>query len=166
MLYYRTRNTQRRKEDMGNRILAIDPGPVESAFTVYEAGEILNFGKVPNEDLFFVLKSGYDHLAVEMVACYGMPVGREVFETCLWVGRYIQAALPKKAGLVYRKDVKLHICNSPRADDATIRQALIDRFGPPGTKKAPGKTYGIKADIWAAVGVAVTFAETRLKGGV
>ena len=37
-----------------------------------------------------------------------------------------------------------------------MRQALLDRVGPRGTAKAPGPTYGLKADEWAALGVAVT----------
>jgi hypothetical protein len=56
---------------------------------------------------------------------------------------------------VFRKDVKLHLCNSPRAKDANVRQALLDRLGPQGTKKAPGPTYGVKSHEWAALAVAV-----------
>ncbi len=40
-----------------------------------------------------------------------------------------------------------------------IRQALIDRFGPPGKKKAPGATYGLSGDMWSALAVAVTFTD-------
>ena len=36
-----------------------------------------------------------------------------------------------------RQEVKLHLCNSARAKDANIRQALIDRFG--GKDKAIGR---------------------------
>jgi hypothetical protein len=36
-----------------------------------------------------------------------------------------------------------------------VRQALIDRLGLQGTKKAPGPTYGIKSHEWAALAVAV-----------
>ena len=58
--------------------------------------------------------------------------------------------------LVYRKDVKLHLCGSPRAKDPNIRQALLDKLGPVGTKRQPGPCYGVKSHAWAALGVAVT----------
>ncbi|WP_274347012.1 hypothetical protein [Xanthomonas campestris] len=100
-----------------------------------------------------------DTLAIEMIASYGMPVGREVFETCVWVGRYQQAwRSPEAVQLVYRRDVKLHLCGNAKAKDANIRQALLDLIGPQGTKRAPGPTYGVKSHAWAALGVAATVA--------
>ena len=96
-------------------------------------------------------------LAIEMIASYGMAVGREVFETCVWVGRFHQAWRdPAGVKLIYRQAVKLHLCNSPRAKDANIRRALIDLLGPQGTKNSPGPTYGVSSHAWAALGVAVT----------
>ena len=64
--------------------------------------------------------------------------------------------------LVYRKDVKLHLCGDLRAKDANIRQALIDLFGPGkeraiGKKKTPGPLYGIRKHEWSALAVAVTY---------
>ena len=56
---------------------------------------------------------------------------------------------------VYRKDIKMHFCNSMRAKDKNIRQVLIDRFGAPGRKKHPGKTYEVKRDLWSALAIAV-----------
>ena len=44
-----------------------------------------------------------------------MAVGREVFETCLWIGRFVEAWYePDAVQLVYRRDVKLHLCGSAR----------------------------------------------------
>ena len=68
--------------------------------------------------------------------------------------------------MVYRHEVKLHLCGSARAKDANVRQALIDRFGPGkelaiGRKAAPGPLYGMTGDCWAALGVAVTDADQR-----
>lgn len=145
------------------RILAIDPGTDESGWCLLDSGIVKESGVIPNCDLLHVIAgwSQYseDTLAIEMIASYGMAVGREVFETCVWVGRFQQAWRdPDSVKLVYRRDVKLHLCGTAKAKDANIRQALIDLLGPQGTKKAQGATYGVKSHAWAALGVAVTVA--------
>lgn len=142
------------------QIISIDPGPKQSAWLHYRDGAIGTFGLIPNEDVLQILRSGSnaDHLACEMIQSYGMAVGKEVFETCLWIGRFIEA-WGRPYTLIYRKDVKMHLCGSTRAKDGNIRQALIDRFGAAGTKKAPGATYGISKDVWAALAVAATFSD-------
>ena len=56
-----------------------------------------------------------------------------------------------------RKDIKMNLCNTTRAKDSNIRQALIDRFGVPGTKKSPGMMYGLHKDMIQAFAVAVTY---------
>jgi hypothetical protein len=141
-------------------ILAIDPGPAKSAWCFYDQDTLLA-GISENEALVAQIPTyPVERMAVEMIASYGMPVGREVFETCVWIGRFIQA-WGKPYQFVYRKDVKIHLCGSLKANDANIRRALIDRFGSPGTKKAPGRTYGLKKDEWAALGVAVTAFDQR-----
>lgn len=149
-----------------NRWLAIDPGTTESGWCVYTPGHVLASGVCSNEEMLSKISFDAKHLApehcfltIEMIASYGMAVGREVFETCVWIGRFQQAwHTPEAVKLVYRKDVKLHLCGSPRAKDANIRVALIDLIGPQGTKKQPGPTYGVKSHAWAALGVAVTAA--------
>jgi hypothetical protein len=65
--------------------------------------------------------------------------------------------------LIYRKDIKLFLCGTMRAKDANIRQALIDKIGPQGTKAQPGPTYGIKSHSWAALAVAVYAAQNNNK---
>lgn len=141
------------------RVLAIDPGTTESGWVLYD-GKVIDSGIAQNEALIDQLAhEDADLMAVEMIASYGMAVGREVFETCVWIGRFIQAApIPHK--LITRQKVKLHVCKSPKAKDTNIRQALIDKIGPAGTKKAPGPTYGVKSHAWAALAVAVTASET------
>jgi hypothetical protein len=149
-----------------NTILAIDPGTTESGWVLYDAGRVHDSGIMPNADMLAHLRSvpDYGHtLAIEMIASYGMAVGREVFETCVWIGRYMQAwHSPEAVRLVYRRDVKLHLCGSPRAKDPNIRQALLDKLGAPGTKSKPGPTYGVKSHAWAALAVAVTASEVRV----
>lgn len=153
-------------------VLGIDPGDVVSAYVLYDTKNksIVMWEKLPNEELLLkLLDISADLFAIEMVASYGMPVGREVFETCVMVGRLIQAwpheATPIK---IYRKDVKIHLCGVVKANDSNIRQALIDRFGANkeeaiGRKASPGPLYGLSGDGWAALAVVVTAADAERK---
>jgi hypothetical protein len=161
-------------------ILAIDPGPEQSAYVLYDADnrDVHRSGKLDNKPMLRRLEEfkAYDidrkHvLVVEMIASYGMPVGREVFETCVWIGRYIEAW--RSNGLdvdlpydtLYRSIVKHHLCGSMRAKDGNVRQALIDAFGGKekaiGKKATPGPLYGVSGDVWAALAVAVTYANRQ-----
>lgn len=147
------------------RILAIDPGPKVSGTVILEDGVVHLATTMGNDEMVAALRNRPDFrdemLVIENIASYGMAVGAEVFDTCRWIGRFQQAwHTPDDVVLVYRKDVKMHLCGTPRAKDANIRQALIDKLGPQGTKKAPGPTYGVKSHAWAALAVAVTAAET------
>jgi hypothetical protein len=65
--------------------------------------------------------------------------------------------------MVKRMKVKMHLCGNSRAKDGNIRQALIDRLGAPGKKKAPGPTFGVVADQWQALALAVTVWDERAK---
>jgi hypothetical protein len=152
-------------------ILAIDPGPKESAYVVLNKDlKPIRFGKVSNEELLSDLRMdihqriadfSIDHFAIEMVAFYGMSVGKEVFDTVFWIGRFWQVMEEYTRAFVYRKDVKVNLCGTVRAKDTNIRQALIDRFGPVGNKSNKGWFYGVKADIWSAIAVGVTYADKR-----
>ncbi len=151
-------------------ILAIDPGTEKSAYVFWstKGGYIRNKGILQNEVMLdYAAGLRCDLLAIEMIASYGMSVGKEVFETCVWIGRFIQGNPLTDYTLVYRKDVKMHICGTTKAKDGNIRQALIDRFGGRekalGKKKAPGPLYGVAKDIWAALGVAITVHD-RIRG--
>lgn len=156
------------------RIMAIDPGPVQSAWVLWDGMTILDHGKVPNEELISLLGDREDFsdpchiVAIEMIASYGMAVGQSVFETCVWIGRFQQTAINRgmPVELIPRREVKLHLCNSVKAKDANVRQALLDKVGPQGTKKQPGPTFGIKADEWAALSVAVTAYDEELMDAI
>ncbi|RNM30679.1 hypothetical protein EDX97_07825 [Absicoccus porci] len=152
-------------------ILAIDPGNKESAFVVVEndLDKVLKKGKVSNDELMDIIRNlprhDIDHIAIEMIASYGMAVGATVFDTCVWIGQFklmCQTIFDKDPTLIYRKDEKMCLCHSMRAKDSNIRQALIDRFGGVGTKKDPGYFYGFKKDIWSAMAVAVAFHDLYL----
>lgn len=161
---------------MNNLILAIDPGNIQSGYVVVrhngsEITEVLEKGKVDNNQIFDILDRYRDtaDVAIEMVASYGMPVGKEVFGTCVWVGRFVQAAFPAKVELIYRKDEKLCLCGNLRAKDSNITQALVDRFAPgqpnkgKGTTKNPGFFHSFAKDMWAAMSVAVTYFDKHIR---
>lgn len=145
------------------KVLALDPGPKMSAWCLWD-GKTIQAGYTENAALLDYLKHypEADHLAIEMIASYGMPVGAEVFETCVWIGRFAEA-WGREFTLVKRLECKMHLCHDSRAKDPNIRRALLDRFGAPGTKKAPGLTYGISGDQWAALAVAVTWHDKHGK---
>lgn len=153
-----------------NLIFAIDAGTYQSAYVRTDLNKITSKGIVPNEMLCVMLRhlSPSDNVALEMIASYGMPVGKEVFETCLWIGRFIEAyesTHDKKACLIYRKDVKMELCGTMKAKDANIRAALIDIFPQSGGGKVPaigtkadqGELYGMKSHMWSALAVAFCF---------
>lgn len=178
-------SSKRREKPMHNKIFAIDPGTTHSGYVIVEHDgreitRVLSRGKLPNEELLRQLpyNVGSAEIVVEMVASYGMAVGREVFETCVWIGRFLQlgAVLPERQPrhIVYRMEEKQALCHNSRAKDANIVQALVDRYacGQPnhgkGTKASPGFFYGFSKDAWQAMAVAATWLdrETNPKEGV
>ena len=155
-------------------ILAIDPGNEQSGYAEFDGKSLkpLSFGKIDNGELLAYIKNTTeenDELAIEMIASYGMAVGASVFDTCVWIGRFIEAFKGKRVTRIFRREEKLHICHSPNAKDSNIRVALIDRFAEhdkisgKGTKKNPDFFYGFKADCWAAFAVGLTYIETKRK---
>lgn len=145
-------------------IFAIDPGTDQSGWCVFRAGNVERSGVTQNADLLAMIPTiEADLLAVEMIASYGMAVGREVFATCVWIGRMVQA-WPGDHRLVFRRDVKLHLCGTVKAKDSNVRQSLLDLFPRTGggatpqvgTKLKPGPLFGVSSHIWPALGVAVT----------
>lgn len=148
------------------KIVAIDPGNEESAYCLIdsETYKPIEFGKISNEQMLMkIIELDYSNLILEMVASYGMPVGASIFETCVWIGRFIQARKCPDYEYIYRKEEKINLCNSMKAKDSNIRQALIDRFGEVGTKKNQGWFYGFKKDIWAAYAVGITWLDKQTK---
>ena len=150
-------------------VLAIDPGPTQSAYVILNTDaerQVRSFGKLANVELRAMIDERHQPwgvCAIEMIASYGMPVGAEVFDTCVWIGRYIEI-LHCDHRLVYRRDVKLHLCGLARAKDGNIRQAIIDRYGGKeaaiGRKATPGPLFGVTADVWQALAVAITYADS------
>lgn len=161
------------------KIFAIDPGNIQSAYCVMDDQYFLyEFAKLPNRECMIKLMDwlndcAVDKVVIERIQSYGMSVGSEVFETCEWIGRFSEASeffCPPE--YIYRKEEKLYICGEMRAKDANIRSALIERFAKfdkkngKGTKSNPDVFYGVHADCWAAIAVAVTWLDKQKEKSV
>lgn len=153
-------------------LLAIDPGPVESGYVVFDDGCVLLCGVESNHQMMsMLLNTWMSHVcAIEKIEARGMPVGQETIDTAVWVGRFAQAwdsRAASKAQMIYRRDVKRYLCGSLNAKDANIRQALIDRFPASGggktpqigIKSKPGPLFHVKSHAWSALAVAVTASQ-------
>lgn len=160
-------------------ILAIDPSNKEhTAYCVIDEKTYkpIDFGMCGPEEMIRILDScnsglikdkyKINHVAIEMVASYGMPVGRDVFETCIFIGRMLEHIKKDNYTYIYRKEVKINLCGrTSGANDTTVRKALINRFAKfdfrsgKGTKKKQDFFYGFKADVWASYAVGVTYLD-------
>ncbi len=158
------------------RFFAVDPGSTESALVLYDpAARLIQLAVLEDNEAVLSRVRAYGHggsgqditLVVEQVASFGMPVGAEVFETVWWAGRFAEA-WGRPSLRIKRLDVKLALCHDSRAKDANIRCALLDLFGGKaaaiGRKAAPGPLYGVRADLWAALAVAIVAADSHGRG--
>ncbi len=152
-------------------ILAVDPGPEQSAWIAYDTVRnrpMRCFGIIDNDEFRTAIGdeefAGAELLVMETMEAHGMPVGESVFKTAIWIGRLIEVwGGPYE--LIGNTKIRLHICHTARAKDPNIRAALIDRFGGSreaaiGTKKKPGPLHGIKTHLWSALALAVTYADS------
>jgi hypothetical protein len=152
-------------------LIAIDPGSEQSAMVILATdGKPVEAHKAANHIILAALflreqMGDMTPVHIEMIASYGMSVGKEVFDTCVWIGRFMQAAGAERCHQVFRRDIKLHHCHTARANDSAIRYAICDRFGGKdaaiGRKKTPGPLYGIKGDCWAALALALYAHDTN-----
>lgn len=153
------------------KVLAIDPGSTHSAYMIIDTDlRPYAFDKLPNHELLPYLHRPISHVVIEQIGHYGtgMPAGQDVFDTCIWIGRFWQGSPDTDTvTLVLRKTVAAHLCGTAKAGDPHIKQALIDRFAPDernhgkGLKGSPGWFYGFHTDIWAAYALAVYWMDTH-----
>jgi len=148
-------------------ILAIDPGPEESGYLIL-GDKILDMGKIINdylEDLLYSkrISNLRPSVVVEIVKSYGMPAGDSLFRTMWWLGRFSVSCdnMCYHYYEVTRKAVVSYLCNSGRAKDSNVRQALIDKYEPDlPPKKRPKKFLkGVSKDMWSALAIATYFKE-------
>ena len=170
--------------------VGIDPGTNKSGVVVFdnEAQAVTYSAELANEDLLLSLRGGgpldvndVDQVYVENIEAMGLAVGKTTFQTCIWIGRFLEAFAVLTGGeahLVSRGDEKTVLCGAATfrnpetgkrkaVGDSQIRRALIERFPGTGggatpqvgTKTKPGPLYGVSGHCWQALAVVVTGLE-------
>jgi hypothetical protein len=170
------------------RLLALDPGSERTGWIVVDAAAsdalpVVGSGKWPNEEVLDRLRHNDGALTaevtiIEAMSPRGMPTSRQDLETVHWAGRFYEAASRwHRVERVEREHVKRHLIGSQRPKggpnaDSRIRAVIIDRYGGIGGKAAAvglkarqGPLYGVTADAWAALAVALTWWD-ELQDGI
>lgn len=145
-------------------LVAIDPGTWESGVVKIRHDGRIESEVMENRDLLDMLK-GCSHtweIVIEMLHPQGRTnIGRETFETLVWVGRFMEGADRCRVIRVRRDDLRYHWCQDAGANDAAVRQAVLDHFGDKsvaiGTKASPGPLYGVKSHCWQALALGVAY---------
>lgn len=118
-------------------VLGIDPGTTESGYALIdEHYSIIDAGKIPSDDIPLLIRdAGLSAVCVESLACYGLAVGREVFETAYFIGEYRQVCKWEQVPffLYPKPEYGPAITGVRKTTDSVLRQALLLRFG--GDKK-------------------------------
>ncbi len=145
------------------RILGIDPGPrtsgiVEVEIDCYKLLVRMADKAMENDEVLELARHTSCLVAIEAIECLYAHVGKETVRTIRFVGNLEEAA--QKSVTFSPSDVKKIVCLTGSAKDPAVRQALIDRFGSPGTKKEPGQTHGVTSHAWRALAVAVAAHDT------
>lgn len=144
-------------------IIAIDPGPETSGAISFDTETMrVNWSKpaMPNESVLMLVRevSQRDRfkIACECIEAMYAHVGKETVLTIRFTGRIEEAGgALNPVVLLSPQEVKKRVCGTASAKDPAVRQALIDRLGPPGSKKQPGPTFGVSSHAWRALAVAI-----------
>lgn len=161
-------------KERSRAVVAVDPGYKQTAIVqlARESGTrwptLVQHGIYPNDEARRVLSNLAwmgNVMALEKVAMGGMTAGPETFETCVWSGRFVELWQPHPYVRIPRVQVKKHLTGVTNTKDGHVRQALIDRFGGDkltavGIKSHPGPLFGLRADVWAALAVGMTYLES------
>jgi hypothetical protein len=155
-------------------IFAIDPGPDTSGMVCFDADSLRVTwanGEMLNAEVMQKVRaaSGYEGhvIACECIEAMYAHVGKETVRTIRFTGRIeeVGESIGKPVCLLSPQEVRKRVCGTASAKDPAVRQALIDNLGAPGTKKAPGPTYGVSKHAWRALAVAYAVALlTRREG--
>jgi hypothetical protein len=163
-------------------VLAIDPGNESTAFIIWDSKQkiILNKNKLSNCEFLNLLRQHsfqdtIEIVAIEMISSYGMAVGQEIFDSCVWLGRYVEicSKMGLKYKFIFRKTIKMHHCGSVQAKDGNVNKVLQQKYGKDNSTKEPNKVYinefteknnsakYMNNDLWAAFALATYITEEK-----
>ena len=182
---------------MEKYLLAIDPGTRESAYVGMRRDySIIAAAKVPNQKIIeLIMLGGYEDLVIECMEARTLNVkagkngknpppqriGDETYETCYWIGRFMECAYRKNMNVyrVKRTEERKRLIPTkanklppfpdpaPKGADAQIRASLIRRFAKFDKVNGKGKKacrdvfYGFKKDMWNAFAVGTVYLDTE-----
>ena len=154
------------------KICAIDPGPEQSAYVVWDTethdfcmngANVEKHAIVSTEGMIgrlrVLVRNGIDVVAIEMVQSYGkdFSIGRSTLQTVLNVGRFMQAVYEVNSAadvrLYGRPTIKGQIGGKT---DAEIHASLRMRHG---DARKGLKLEGITKDQWSALALATAIDE-------
>lgn len=138
-------------------ILCIDPGNEKSGWaTVAPGPALIDCGKDANADVRErVCEGAFEALILEGIQSYGKPVGRSIFGTAQWLGRYWECAAARELPVVcvFRPEVFRAVTGCMRGGDRILRHVLSLRFGKETARKLGGKG----SDTWSAFALGVYY---------
>ena len=157
-------------------VLGLDPGSAESALVEWDTirKRIGYRAKLDNRLVPAALADRADCnvLVQESTTGYMLPASRgapfipqQVLDTVEWSGYFRRVWADELGGTFARIDrrrVKLALLGRVAGTDAHVRAAMLELVGPQGTKKAPGPTFGMRADLWAALAVAYVWHQNHV----
>lgn len=158
---------RRQARGMTDRVMGIDPGPTVSGWAVYDGTDPVVCGVDGNDDVVAMVKiaqaRGPVTLVIERVQNYGRNVGKSLFDTLYWSGRFAQAGYDSGHVVqrLYFMDVRQHFVGKKLARERDVWLKLVERYGGAeravGTRKAPGTIAHVKGHARSAFALALTW---------
>lgn len=139
---------------------------MKSGFVIIDNSALMESGNLCNHKLLKLLGDFTEPtlLGIESIASFGRGVGSNIFNTCIWIGRFQQAWYdPEGVFLIKRKTIVTGLTGSPKSGDSQVRRHLLRLYEPIGGGKIPqigikkqkGPLYGISSHSWQALAVAL-----------
>lgn len=168
--------------ERGTKFLVVDPGSEKSGYVLIDFRilgkkiNILEFGKVPNDEIRKIVDNKeYDYFVIEGIQSYSSKFANTIIRTTLFVGAMLERVSINNPPAIRKefspKTIRALVAKDAQANDSMVREAVISTFAGIldissdemiGTKANPGPLYGVKADVWQALGGAIAMAKYLL----